>query len=173
MIKWIGEVLIRMNSFNIREIPKLIVSILVVFLAGAVGTVYTLTQITTWYASLAKPNWTPPNWAFGPIWSTLYILMGISLFLVWREGLERKDVKIAILVFAAQLVINVVWSIIFFATHNIIGGLVMVIILWISILITILVFYRISKPAAIILIPYLIWVTIAGYLNYTVFLLNP
>lgn len=162
-----------MNSFNIHEIPKLIVSILVVFLAGAVGTVYTLKQITTWYVSLIKPAWTPPNWAFGPIWSTLYVLMGISLFLVWREGLERKDVKIAIIVFAAQLVINVVWSLVFFATHNIIGGLVMVIILWVSILITILVFYRISKPAAIILIPYLIWVTIAGYLNYTVFLLNP
>ncbi|MGB7969579.1 MAG: TspO/MBR family protein [Methanobacterium sp.] len=162
-----------MNSFNIREIPKLIVSILVVFLAGAVGTVYTLKQITTWYVSLIKPSWTPPNWAFGPIWSTLYVLMGISLFLVWREGLERKDVKIAILVFAVQLVINVLWSLVFFASHNIIGGLVMVIVLWISVLITILVFYRISKPAALILIPYLIWVTIAGYLNYTVFLLNP
>ena len=167
------EVLIRMNSFSVREIPKLIASILVVFLAGAVGTIYTLKEITTWYVSLIKPSWTPPNWAFGPIWSTLYVLMGISLFLIWREGLERKDVKIAILVFAIQLLINVVWSITFFATHNIFGGLVMVIILWISILINILVFYRISKPAAIILIPYLIWVTIAGYLNYTVFLLNP
>jgi translocator protein len=167
------EVLIRMNSFSVSEIPKLIVSILAVFLAGAVGTVYTLKEITTWYVSLIKPSWTPPNWAFGPIWSTLYVLMGISLFLIWREGLERKDVKIAILVFAVQLVINVGWSIIFFATHNIIGGLVLVIILWISILINILVFYRISKPAAIILIPYLIWVTIAGYLNYTVFVLNP
>ena len=142
-----------MNSFNIREIPKLIVSILVVFLAGAVGTVYTLKQITTWYVSLIKPSWTPPNWAFGPIWSTLYVLMGISLFLVWREGLERKDVKIAIIVFAVQLVINVVWSLVFFATHNIIGGLVMVIVLWISVLITILVFYRISKPAALYLNP--------------------
>ncbi len=162
-----------MNGFNIREIPKLIISILIVFAAGAVGTVYTLKEITTWYVSLAKPAWTPPNWAFGPIWSTLYVLMGIALFLVWREGLDRKDVRIAILVFAVQLVLNVLWSLIFFGTHNILGGLIFVIILWISILINIIVFYRISKPAGLILIPYLIWVSIASYLNYSVFLLNP
>jgi translocator protein len=163
----------QMDSFSVREIPKLIISIVIVFLAGAVGTVYTLKEITTWYVSLAKPSWTPPNWAFGPIWSTLYVLMGISLFLVWREGLDRKDVRIAILVFAVQLVLNVVWSLVFFATHNIFGGLVLVILLWISILVNIIVFYRISKPAGLILIPYLIWVSIASYLNYSVFLLNP
>jgi translocator protein len=162
-----------MNNFSVKEIPKLIVSILIVFAAGAVGTVYTLKEITTWYVTLAKPSWTPPNWAFGPIWSTLYVLMGIALFLVWREGLDRKDVRIAILVFAVQLVLNVLWSIIFFATHNIFGGLIFVIMLWISILINIIVFYRISKPAGLILIPYLIWVSIASYLNYSVFLLNP
>jgi benzodiazapine receptor len=162
-----------MNSFSIREIPKLIISILIVFLAGSVGTIYTLKEITTWYVSLPKPGWTPPNWAFGPIWSTLYVLMGISLFLVWREGLDRKDVRIAILIFAIQLFLNVLWSLVFFGTHNIFGGLVFVIILWISILINIIVFYRVSKPAAIILIPYLIWVSIASYLNYSVFILNP
>ncbi len=162
-----------MESFSIREIPKLIVSIVVVFLAGAVGTVYTLKQITTWYVALTKPGWTPPNWAFGPIWSTLYVLMGISLFLIWRQGLYRKDVQIAILVFAVQLAINVIWSIVFFGTHNIFGGLVLVLILWISIFINIIVFYRISKPAGLILIPYLLWVSIASYLNYSVFLLNP
>jgi translocator protein len=162
-----------MSSFSVREIPRLIISIIIVFLAGAVGTVYTLQEITTWYVSLTKPSWTPPNWAFGPIWSTLYVLIGISLFLVWREGLDRKDVRLAILVFAVQLVLNVVWSLVFFATHNIFGGLVLVILLWISILVNIIVFYRISKPAGLILIPYLIWVSIASYLNYTVFLLNP
>jgi translocator protein len=162
-----------MSSFSFREIPKLIISIVIVFLAGAVGTVYTLKEITTWYVSLTKPSWTPPNWAFGPIWSTLYVLMGISLFLVWRKGLDRKDVRIAILVFAVQLVLNVIWSLVFFATHNIFGGLVLVILLWISILVNIIVFYRISKPAGLILLPYLIWVSIASYLNYSVFILNP
>ena len=93
----------QMNGFSIREIPKLIISILIVFVAGAVGTLYTLKEITTWYVYLTKPGWTPPNWAVGPIWSTLYILIGTSLFLVWRKGLGRKDVQIAILVFAVQL----------------------------------------------------------------------
>ncbi len=161
-----------MESFSVKEIPRLIVSIIIVFLAGAVGTVYTLKEITGWYAYLPKPGWTPPNWAFGPIWSILYILMGISLFLVWREGLDKKNVQIGVLVFAVSLAINVIWSLVFFGTHNIFGGLVLVLILWISILINIVVFYRISKPAGLILIPYLMWVSIASYLNYAVFLLN-
>ncbi len=162
-----------MGSFNYREIPKLLISIIIVFLAGAVGTVSTLPQITSWYAALTKPSWTPPNWAFGPIWSTLYILMGIALFLVWREGLNRKNVRIAVLIFAAQLIINVLWSLIFFGTHNIFGGLILIIILIAAILVNIIVFYRISKPAGLILIPYLVWVCIAGYLNYSVYILNP
>ena len=162
-----------MRTFDIKEILRLIVSIVIVFLVGAVGTVYTLKEITTWYVALAKPSWTPPNWTFGPIWTTLYILIGISLYLVWREGLDRRDVRIALLVFAVQLILNVVWSLVFFGTHNIFGGLVLVILLWISILANIVVFYRISKPAGLILIPYLIWVSIASYLNYSVFLLNP
>ena len=162
-----------MSSFNVREIPKLIVSILIVFLAGAVGTVFTLKEITGWYAYLPKPSWTPPNWAFGPIWSTLYVLMGISLFLIWREGLNRKDVQIAIIVFAVQLAINVIWSLVFFGTHNLFGGLVLVLILWAAILVNIIVFYRISKPAGLILIPYIVWVSIASYLNYSVLILSP
>jgi tryptophan-rich sensory protein len=91
---------------------------------------------------------------------------------VWRQGLNKKIVRYAILIFAAQLVINVVWSLVFFGTHNIFGGLIMVIILWLAILVNIIVFYMVSKPAGLILIPYLVWVTIAGYLNYSVYLLN-
>lgn len=163
----------KMNGISIREIPKLIISILIVYVAGAVGTLYTLKEITTWYVYLAKPGWTPPNWAVGPIWSTLYILIGTALFLVWRKGLGRKDVQFAILVFAVQLGINVVWSLVFFGSHSIFGGLVMVLILWIAILINIFVFYRISKPAGLLLIPYLIWVSIASYLQYNLFILNP
>lgn len=162
-----------MKNFSVREIPKLVISIIIVFLAGAVGTVYTLPEITGWYANLLKPSLTPPNWAVGPIWSTLYVLIGIALFLIWREGLERKDVKVAIIIFAVQLAINVIWSLVFFGGHNLFGGLILVIMLWISILINIIVFYRISKTAGLILIPYLIWITIASYLNYGVYILNP
>jgi translocator protein len=162
-----------MNDFSIREIPKWIVSIIIVYIAGAIGTLFTLKEITTWYVYLAKPGWAPPNWIVGPIWSTLYILIVTSLFLIWRKGLERKDVQVAILVFAVQLIINVIWSLVFFGSHSIFGGLIMVMLLWVAIIINIFVFYRISKPAGLLLIPYLVWVTIATYLQYYLFILNP
>ena len=162
-----------MNDFSIREIPKWIVSIIIVYIAGAIGTLFTLKEITTWYVYLAKPEWAPPNWIVGPIWSTLYIFIGSALFLIWRKGLGRKDVQVALVVFAVQLIINVVWSLVFFGSHSIFGGLIMVILLWIAIVINIFVFYRISKSAGLLLIPYLVWVTIAAYLQYNLFVLNP
>ena len=161
-----------MESFNIREIPKLIASILIVFLGGALGSLATSTELTTWYSALSKPAWNPPNWLFGPVWSTLYVLMGIALFLVWREGLDRRDVRYAILIFAVQLTLNITWSLVFFGLHSILGGLVVIFILWLAIWANIVAFYVISKPAGLILIPYLIWVSIASYLNYTIYLLN-
>lgn len=159
-------------NFNLKEIFRLIVSVLIVFIAGTVGTVATLPQIPTWYASLIKPSWAPPNWLFGPVWTTLYILIGIALFLVWREGLNKREVKLAISVFAVQLFLNVLWSLIFFGYNSLLGGLIVVIILWIAILTNIIVFYWVSKPAGLLLVPYIIWVSIASYLNYTVYLLN-
>ncbi len=161
-----------MESFNIREIPKLIASILIVFFGAALGSVATSTELTTWYASLAKPAWNPPSWLFGPVWTILYVLMGIALFLVWREGLDRRDVRYAILIFAVQLGLNVAWSLVFFGLNSILGGLVVIFILWLAIWANIVAFYVISKPAGLILIPYLIWVSIASYLNYTIYLLN-
>lgn len=161
-----------MESFNIREIPKLIASILIVFFGAALGSVATSTELTTWYASLAKPAWNPPSWLFGPVWTILYVLMGIALFLVWREGLDRRDVRYAILIFAVQLGLNIAWSLVFFGLHSIWGGLVVIFILWLAIWANIVAFYIISKPAGLILIPYLIWVSIASYLNYTIYLLN-
>jgi tryptophan-rich sensory protein len=160
------------ESFSLRELPKLIISILIVFVAGSIGTLATTSELTTWYAALAKPNWTPPNWVFGPIWSTLYILMGIALFMVWKQGLERDDVKFAILIFAVQLVLNTLWSLVFFGMHAIFGGFILILILWIAIFANIIVFYIITKPAGLLLIPYLLWVSIASYLNYSVYLLN-
>ncbi len=159
-------------NFKIKEIPRLIISILIVFIAGGIGTVATLSQITTWYATLVKPTWAPPNWLFGPVWTTLYVLIGVALFLVWREGINRKDVKIAILIFAVQLILNVLWSVIFFGFHSLLGGFITIILLWIAILANIIVFYRVSKPAGLLLVPYIIWVSIASYLNYSVYVLN-
>ncbi len=161
-----------MKKFSIKEIPQLVVSLIIVFVAGGIGTIFTLSQIPTWYAALVKPSWAPPNWVFGPVWTTLYVLIGIALFLVWREGINRKDVKIALSIFAVQLILNVLWSVIFFGYNSLFGGLITVIILWIAILANIIAFYRVSKPAGLLLIPYIIWVSIASYLNYSVYILN-
>lgn len=161
-----------MESLKKSEILKLAVSILIPLIAGFIGSIATISSIPTWYAALTKPAWAPPNWIFGPVWTTLFILMGIALFLVWRKGLWRQDVKIAISIFAVQLVLNVLWSVIFFGLQSILGGLIEIVFLWIAILATITAFYRISKAAGILLLPYIAWVTIASYLTYTVYLLN-
>lgn len=161
------------NNINIKEIGRLAASIIIVFIAGAIGTVATLSEITTWYAALAKPVWAPPNWLFGPVWTTLYVLIGIALFLVWKEGTDRRDVRIALVIFAVQLILNITWSVVFFGYHSLLGGFIVILILWMAILANILAFYLVSKPAGLILIPYIVWVSIASYLNYAVYILNP
>ena len=161
-----------MENFNLREVPRLIASILIVFFSGAVGSLATFPEITTWYAALAKPAWTPPNEWFGPIWTTLYTLIGIALFLVWRQGWDRRDVRFAIGIFAVQLVLNILWSLVFFGLHSILGGFTIIFLLWIAILANMVAFYVLSKPAGLLLVPYIIWVSIASYLNYSVMLLN-
>jgi len=111
---------------------------------------------------------TPPSWVFGPAWATLFALMGISAFLIWRKGLDRRDVKIALGIFMGQLVLNTLWSIIFFGLHNPGAAFIEIIFLWLAIVITIVVFYKVSIPAAYLLLPYILWVSFAGYLNYSI-----
>lgn len=161
-----------MNSFRLNEIPRLIVSILIPLVIGFIGSIATISEIPTWYSTLSKPSWSPPNWLFGPVWTTLYILMGIALFLVWREGLDRNDVRFALLIFALQLVLNLLWSIVFFSYHALFGSFILIMLLWIAILANIFAFYIISRPAGLLLVPYILWVSIASYLNYSVYLLN-
>jgi len=109
---------------------------------------------------------------FGPVWVFLYLLMGISLFLVWKEDLKNKHVKTAFMIFMIQLVFNAAWSIVFFGMRSPVGGLIVIVILWILILITTLKFLKISKTAGMLLVPYLLWVTFAAILNYSIFTLN-
>jgi len=159
-------------NIRVAEIPRLVVSILACLMAGFIGSLATISSIPTWYAKLTKPAWTPPSWLFAPIWTTLYILMGIAAFLVWREGFQKKEVKVALGVFGLQLILNVLWSVVFFAFKSTLAAFIIILLLWITILVTIIRFYSISKPAAILLTPYIIWVTIASALNYTVHILN-
>lgn len=151
---------------------KFVASIAVPELTGVIASMFTTSSVTGWYASLTSPQASPPNWVFAPVWTTLYLLMGIAVFLVWEKGVTRRDVKIALTVFTGQLILNALWSIIFFGFHNIGGALIEILILWVSILVTIFTFARVSKGAAWLLVPYLLWVSFAIYLNYAIWTLN-
>lgn len=157
---------------KIHSVLWLIAWIGVSELAGIVGSFFTASAIPTWYADLEKPSFNPPSWVFGPVWTTLYALMGIAAFLVWQKGTQRKEVKIALSVFGLQLVLNALWSIIFFGLESPGGGLVEIVLLWLAIVATIILFGRISRPAAWLLIPYLAWVSFATCLTFAIWQLN-
>jgi benzodiazapine receptor len=154
------------------DIIKLITSILASFAAGGIGILFTFKAIPTWYAGLKKPPYTPPNWVFGPVWTTLYILMGISVFLVWRNGLDVNGALLAFTLFWVQLVLNALWSIVFFGMKSKLGGVITIIVLWLLILATVITSFQVSGCAGALLIPYIVWVSIASYLNIGVWLLN-
>jgi len=150
----------------------LVIAIAVSELAGVIGAVFTVPAISGWYATLAKPAVNPPSWVFGPVWIALYFLMGVAAFLVWRRGLATSGVKRALVIFDIQLILNVVWSIIFFGLHNPGGAFIEIIFLWLAILATTIAFAKISKFAAWLLVPYLLWVSFAGYLNFSIWIFN-
>ena len=157
---------------NLVDIIKLIVSIVACEGAGGIGAIFTMPAIPTWYAGLKKPAFIPPNSVFGPIWITLYLLMGIAVFVVWREGFDQGGVPLAFAVFWGQLVLNILWSVIFFGHRSILGGMVTIFLLWIAILVTIVTFFGVSAVAGGLLIPYIVWVSIAANLNARIWMLN-
>jgi len=150
---------------------KLLISILISFLAGAIGSIFTFSSIPTWYATLNKPSFNPPNFLFGPVWTVLYIVMGISLFLIWNSE-KKENKKTAITIFGIQLFLNALWSIVFFGLKNPLAALFVIAALYIFIILNIIKFYKINKTAGLILIPYLLWVSFASILNYFVMILN-
>ena len=151
---------------------KLILCIFICLFAGFIGSFFTTPAIPTWYAMLQKPSFAPPNWVFFPVWTALFIMMGIALFLIWQKGWEDKKVKTAIYIFAGQLILNTLWSIAFFGQRSPLLGLMEIIILWIAILATILSFMKVSRTAAYLLIPYILWVSFAAFLNFWIWRLN-
>ncbi len=163
----------RVNNFF-----KLIIAVGISELAGIIGSFFTISAIPTWYAGLMKPALNPPAWVFGPAWTTLYALMGIAAFLIWSsyakasEGQAKRKIKLALGVFGIQLFLNAIWSIIFFGLHSPGWALVDIVLLWLAIVWTMVVFYKISRPAAYLLVPYLLWVSFASYLNYSIWMLN-
>ncbi len=145
--------------------------LLVVAVIAGAGSLFTSTGVSAWYRQLTRPSWTPPDWLFGPVWTLLYLGMAVAVWLVWKQRLPRS--RWAIGVWLLQLLLNGAWSPIFFGAHSTGGGLVIIVLLWLAILATVSVFWRLSRLAAILMLPYLAWVTFASALNLALWKLNP
>ena len=155
-----------------KKSGKLVCSVSLCLLTGFVGSFSTMNSVTSWYADLSRPSFTPPDWTFGVVWPILYIMMGISVFMICNRGLDKREVKIALGFFLLQLVLNGLWTPIFFGLHMIAFALVEIILLWVTILMTILTFSKISKLASLLLLPYILWVSFAVALNAAFWILN-
>lgn len=152
---------------HVRNVAALALSILVASSAGWLGA---LTTDVAWYRALERPDWAPPGWLFGPVWSVLYVLMGVAAFWVWRAGGPRA--RGALTLYAFQLVLNAAWSPLFFGLRQPGWALLVLVVLWIAILATLVAFARIRRGAAYLLVPYLAWVTFAGVLDWRLWTLN-
>jgi translocator protein len=161
-----------MSRTPLRSVILFVACIFLPLLIGAIGSLITYPGVTGWFAGLSKPWFSPPNWVFGPVWTILYILMGISLWLVIRNGWEEKHIRKAMALFGLQLGANFLWSLLFFGLQSPLGGLIDILVLLALIIGTILSFRNISLPASYLLIPYLCWVSFATLVNAAIVILN-
>jgi tryptophan-rich sensory protein len=157
---------------NARSLLALIVALAIPLLVGGIGGAATARAIPTWYQQLEKPAWNPPDWVFGPVWTVLYLLMGIAAWLVWRMGWDVPRVQIALGVFAVQLIFNLLWSLIFFGWQRPGLALLEIILLWVLVGITTLRFFSLTPLAGFLLAPYWLWTSFAGVLNAAIWWLN-
>ncbi len=155
-----------------KDIVKLIISVVACLAAGFIGSIFTNASIPTWYAALKKPAYAPPNWVFAPVWTILFVLMGIAAYLVWRQGWNTSTVKTGLILFIVQLLFNMFWSFAFFTMRSPLFGFVVIIILWFLILFTIIYFSNVSTVAGVLLIPYIVWVSFASILNFMLWRFN-
>ncbi|MBI1373198.1 MAG: tryptophan-rich sensory protein [Phycisphaera sp.] len=157
-----------------RQTVGLVVAIVICFAAGGIGNAATMPELAGWYAGIAKPTWTPPGWVFGPVWSLLYVMMALAAWQVWRragaDGAVSATKPLAI--FVVQLVLNALWSVIFFGMHEPGWAAVELAVLWIAIAATLILFWRRSTPAGVLLAPYLTWVSFALLLNIAIWRMN-
>lgn len=163
-----------------NNVAKFIIAIGVSQLAGIIGSLFTYPSLPAWYATLEKPLLTPPNWVFAPVWVTLYFIIGVAAYLVWRvDGIKffmfkfrNKKVEKAMELFFLQLALNVVWSFLFFGLQQPLLAFIEILILWVAILITMMKFHNVSKTASYLMLPYLLWVCFAANLNLMFWVLN-
>lgn len=161
-----------MRTKKTIDVIRLVASIIFCQLAGFIGSLFTAPSIPTWYETLKKPSFTPPKWIFGPVWISLYILMGISLSIIWQRWQDNSKAKTAMAFFFVQLTLNILWSISFFGFKSTLAGLIDIALLWIAILLTIWHFFNISKIAGLLLFPYVLWVSFAAFLNFSLWIQN-
>lgn len=156
---------------SVRSLAALIIAVGTCLLVGVSASLVTATSVREWYPHIEKPTWTPPDSAFGPVWSLLYLLMGVAAYLVWRDstGVARRR---ALLIFALQLALNGVWSVLFFGLHSPGWAALEISLLWSAIVATLLAFGRVSRAATWLLVPYLLWVSFAAALNFAIWNLN-
>jgi benzodiazapine receptor len=158
---------------SVGSVVRLVVAYGVSLAAGVIGSpAVTNSGFSSWYAAIEKPGFTPPSWVFGPVWTILYLLMGVAAFLVWRKGLGSRIVRVALVWFLIQLALNASWSPVFFGLHRIGLALAIVVLLWVAIVVTMYGFFRVSRPAGLLLVPYLLWVSFATVLNAAIWHLN-
>ena len=155
-----------------RKCIHAFISIILCEIVGVLGSIAVISSITGWYNRLNKPSFAPPNWIFGPVWIALYTLIGISAYLVWDEGKGRKITRPALNMFTVQLVLNALWPTLFFGLRSTLYGLIDILALWLTMVVTMLRFYRISRRAAALFAPYVLWVTFAAILNVYIWHLN-
>lgn len=160
-----------MKRGAIQQTVGLIVAVLICFAAAGIGSLATAPQIPGWYASLAKPTWTPPGWIFGPVWTLLYLMMAVAAWLVWRQA-GFAGAKLPLALFGIQLALNSVWSVLFFGLQNPGAAAVEIILLWTAILAMLITFWRRSRVAGGLLAPYLAWVSFATVLNVAIWRMN-
>ena len=154
------------------NVVRAVVAIATPLLVGGLSGIATARGVQDWYPTLAKPSFNPPSWVFGPVWSVLYVMMGIAAFLVWQKGWESGAVRVALGLFAVQLVLNGLWSILFFGMRSPGLAFVEILVLWVAIGGTVALFWRVSPVAGMLLLPYEAWVTFAAVLNGSIWFLN-
>lgn len=157
---------------KLSPLAKLIISITIPLVGGFLSGFFTMGTVAEFYLKLAKPSFSPPGWIFGPVWTILYILIGIAAFLIWNKGLNTRGVTPALIIFLIQLALNFSWTPVFFGFQSIAGGLIIIALLWVAIIASIVMFWRLDQIAGALLIPYLLWVSFATVLNFYILRLN-
>ena len=161
-----------MGNRRFIGIFKLLISIIVCQGAGIIGSVFAARAISGWFSELNHPSFTPPDWSYAPVWIIVYFLMAIAAFLIWWRGLHIKPVRVAMILFIVQLILNIAWAFVLFGLQSILFGLIAVVVLWIMMLFTIIQFYKISTNAGNLMVPCIVWITFAVVLNGMLYLLN-